>query len=164
MRRQQRCGVPASAPVSSPHVALVVTLQHLPAHAPAPRDRPPGAREGPFTCETGTLGVTAKANNPTQASPIQLCRVSIELPAMLKGYTAPNLPSSVVHWRRAPTRTIMGAIYEAPAIVALGPTWSESPQASRSFGSAKSTSHQQVRCTCNRSEATNDDAILNSWR
>jgi hypothetical protein len=41
---------------------------------------------------------------------------------MLKGYTVPNLPSSVAHWRRARMLTIMGAIYEAPAIVALGPT------------------------------------------
>jgi hypothetical protein len=48
--------------------------------------------------------------------------------------------------------TIMGAIYEAPAIVALGPTWSAvAAGASRSFGSAKSTSHQQAKCTCNRS-------------
>ena len=65
----------------------------------------------------------------------------------------------------APMLTIIVGIYEDPAIVALGPTWSAgAPQASRSFGSAKSTSHQQARCTCNGSEATNDDAILNSRR
>jgi hypothetical protein len=53
------------------------------------------------------LGATAYANKPTQARPIQLCRVSLELVAML-----------------APMLTIMGGIYEDPAIVALGPTWS----------------------------------------
>ena len=55
----------------------------------------------------GLLGVTAQANKTTQARPIQLCRVSIELVAML-----------------APMLTIMVAIYEDPAIAALGPTWS----------------------------------------
>lgn len=82
---------------------------------------------------------------------------------MLKCYTAPNLPSSVVHWRRAPMLTIMGAIYEARQSLRWGRHGARSPQASRSFGSAKSTLHQQARCTCNRSEATDDDAILNSW-
>ena len=60
--------------------------------------------------------------------------------------------------------TIMGAIYEAPAIVALGPTWSAVAAgfAVVWFGEVYLTSAGEMYLQS--IGATNDDAILNSWR
>jgi hypothetical protein len=60
--------------------------------------------------------------------------------------------------------TITGAIYEAPAIVALGPTWSAVAAgfAVVWFGEVYLTSAGEMYLQS--IGATNDDAILNSWR
>ena len=64
----------------------------------------------------------------------------------------------------APMLTIMVAIYEDPAIVALGPTWSAVAAgfAVVWFGEVYLTSAGEMYLQS--IGATNDDAILNSWR